>query len=188
MLEDLIAKIVSDQLMQRAAFSDSLSVGKVSVIEKRGYRLEIGKDDQGKPVLSNWYPHPETGKTWSPLKKGQTVGVINPHGNSEIGFILPAGYSKDAPFISADLEANVFEDAGVRIEIKNKTLMVTTGALVMTASDKGFHVTFGESSIKLTGGGIATTGGYLTHNGKDVGHTHQHGNVTNGPSITDPPV
>src|SRR5690606_40881603 len=47
--------------------------GPVEMIDaQKGYRLRLGGSDE-KPFLSPWYPHPETGKTSVPLKKGQIV-------------------------------------------------------------------------------------------------------------------
>lgn len=69
---------------------------------KKGYRLNLGKDNQGKTVLSPWYPHPEAGgkkhKTWKPLTKGEIMMAINPSGDPRQGFLIRAGFSDQKGF------------------------------------------------------------------------------------------
>src|SRR5690606_30546736 len=99
------------------AFGNALKVGPVEEIDAaKGYRLKLGDGPDG-PFLSPWYPHPETGKTSIPLKKGQIVGVMNPSGDMRQGVLFRGGYSGEHSSPNQNMEANVFEDAGVRIEI-----------------------------------------------------------------------
>jgi hypothetical protein len=66
-------------------------------------------------------------------------------------------------------------------------------------SDDGLHVidlhpgtgltlTSSGVSMAMTPAGIAFTGGTITHNGHDIGSTHEHTGVTAGASNTGPPV
>ena len=129
----MIGEIVAmraDIEMLKTAFGNALKIGPVEKIDaEKGYRLRLGGTDSA-PYLSPWYPHPETGKTSVPLKKGQIVGVINPTGDPRQGMVFRAGYSDDNPSPNDDMEANVFDDAGVRIEVKGGVLKITAKTAV----------------------------------------------------------
>lgn len=93
--------------------------GPIEVVDAdKGYRMKLGEDGNGGAILSPWYPHPETGKTSVPLKKGQVVTSINPGGDFRQGFLVPGGYSEGHPSPNSDIEANVFRDAGVTVTVK----------------------------------------------------------------------
>lgn len=149
----------------KTAFGNSLKVGPVEEIDAtKGYRLKLGEDADGAPWLSPWLPHPETGKTSVPLKKGQIVGVMSPTGDMRQGLVFRAGYSAENKSPNEDMSANVFEDAGVRIEVADGAVTVTAGSVTLTVS----------------GDGVAISGGQVTHNGKNIGDTHVHGGVERG--------
>ncbi len=123
-------------------------MGKVGVVHavdpEKGYRLRY--DDlttNGQPFLSPWLPHPETGKTSVPLKAGEVVGVFNPGGDLRQGFIVRGGYTDAHPSPNDDLEANVFQDAGVRISIKGGVLHIHANS----------HVVVEAPSVALGGEG-----------------------------------
>lgn len=130
MIRDFVA-LRYDLEVLKAAFGRAIKVGPIEVIDAdRGYRLKLGETD-GKPFLSAWYPHPESGKTSVPLKQGQVVAVVNPGGDPRQGVLIRGGYSDDQPAPNADMEANVFEDAGVRMEIKSGVLHVSAVSKVI---------------------------------------------------------
>lgn len=121
----------------KTAFGNSMKVGPVEEIDAvKGYRLKLGEGEDG-PFLSPWYPHPETGKTSIPLKKGQIVGVMNPTGDPRQGVMFRGGYSDAHASPNSNMQANVFQDAGVRLEIKD-------GGLVLTA-DQAVTLTIGAN-------------------------------------------
>ncbi len=123
MISDFVAMRLDIEMM-KTAFGNSLKVGPVEVIDaEKGYRLRLGGTDED-PFLSPFYPHPETGKTSVPLKKGQIVGVVNPSGDPRQGFIFRGGYSDENPSPNSDPLANVFQDAGVKISIKDGELVI----------------------------------------------------------------
>lgn len=170
MISDFIAMRL-DVEMLKTAFGNSLKVGPVEVVDAaRGYRLRLGGTDDA-PFLSPWYPHPETGKTSIPLKKGQIVGVVNPSGDPRQGLMFRGGYSDANPSPNANMGANVFEDAGVRVSVAD-------GALVIEA---------GGVTFRFSGDGFEQDGGAQKHDGRNVGSTHKHGGIDRGPSQTDPP-
>lgn len=171
-MDDIILGMALDVAMLKTAFGNAIKVGPVAVIDAdKGYRMQIGgTDDQ--PFLSPWYPHPETGKTSVPLKVGQVVGMLNPGGDPRRGILMRGGYSNEHGSPNADMEANVFSDAGV-------TVTVAGGAMVISA---------GGVTVTVSGAGLAVEGGAVTHNGQDIGDTHKHGGVVPGGSLTDVPA
>ncbi len=179
-LADQIAGLVAEIETIKSALSEMVQVGVVSKTDaKKGYRIELGKDDEDKPLLSPWLPHPETGKTSVPLKKGQTVGILNVSGDPRQGIISRHGYSKGHETPNQDMEANVFEDAGVRVEIKGGVLKIT--------ADTSVEIEIGGVNHTISGDGVITDGGEIRHNSKDIGDTHKHEN-SGGPNVGGVPV
>lgn len=156
----------------RSTVANLLRVGTVAKVDpEKGYRLKLGQDGEGGDWLSPWLPHPETGKTSVPLKVGQIVGQISPNGDMRQGFLLRGGYGGEHASPNADMDANVFEDAGVR-------LSVADGALVVTA---------GGTTVRISGDGLTITGGRVTHDGRNIGSSHIHTGVQRGGAQTNPP-
>ncbi len=126
----------------RSTIANMVRVGPVAEVDaQKGYRLKLGEDSGGEPYLSPWLPHPETGKTSVPLKKGQIVGQISPNGDARQGFVLRGGYGGDHKTPNTNMDANVFEDAGVRIEIADGALTITAGGSTVTISGAGIKMT-----------------------------------------------
>lgn len=147
--------MISEILAQRAdieqlksLFGRALKVGPVEVVDaKLGFRIKLGTDAQGKPFLSPFYPHPESGgatSTWAPLSKGQIVGVINPGGDPRQGVLLRGGFSDANPPPSESLDENKFDFGGVTITIG------TGGNVVIDAPGK---VVVNSPNIELGGEG-----------------------------------
>jgi len=173
----------------RTIVSNLLRPGTVSEVDKaKGYRLQLGKDGEGKPYLSPWLPHPETGKTSVPLKVGQIVGLMSPTGDPQQGFLLRGGYSDGHKSPNENMDANVFEDAGVRIEVAAGKLTISAGGLTHTISSDGVTTQVGGVGHTVSGDGVATTGGAITHDEKNIGSSHRHGGVARGGALTDPPA
>lgn len=167
MIGDLLA-MRADLEQLKTVFGSAMRVGPVEVVDAvKGYRLKLGEDEDG-AFLSPWYPHPETGKTSVPLEKGQVVGVVNPTGDPRQGFLVRGGYSGGKPSPNADMAANVFQAAGVRISVADGALVVEAGGV----------------THRISGAGIETIGGEISHDGRNVGSTHVHGGVTPGGADT----
>ena len=163
-----MAKQRIDFEMLRTAVSNSMSEGPVAKLDaQKGYRIELGMGDDG-PILSPWYPHPENSKTSVPLRVGQNVGVFHPTGDPMQGFMMATGYSDKQKSPNDDVLANVFEDAGVRLVVKDGSLTITIGGVTFV----------------LSGNGLAITGGMVTHNGQNIGSTHKHGGIVRGIELT----
>lgn len=121
-LTDNLLAMSADLAMLKTAFGNSLKVGPIEQIDAvKGYRAKWGEKN-GKPYLSPWIPHPESGKTSVPLERGDIVGVINPSGDPRQAVMFRAGYSGLRPSPNDDMEANVFDAAGVRITVKDGVL------------------------------------------------------------------
>lgn len=171
MIEDVLVGIVTDLQMLKTAFGKAMKMGPVEQIDPvKGYRLKLGEGPDG-PFLSPWYPHPETGKSSIPLKKGQVVGVVNPTGDPRQGFLIRGGYSEANPSPNDNMDANVFEDAGVRISVSGGALRVTAGGV----------------TVVISGDGLIVSGGMVQHDGKNIGSTHTHGGVLPGGANTSEP-
>lgn len=136
MIREFMA-LASDVEVLKSAFGRLVKVGPVEVIDaQKGYRLKLGENADGSPYLSPWMPHPETGKSSVPLKKGQIVGVINPGGDPRQGILVRGGYSDENASPNDDMSANVFADAGVRLSIKDGVLHVEAGTHVIVSAPK----------------------------------------------------
>lgn len=159
---DMIVGMRADIEMLKTAFGNALKVGPVEEIDaQKGYRLKLGDGASG-PFLSPWLPHPESGKSSIPLKKGDVVGVISASGDMRRGAVFRAGYSGPRPSPNDDMDANVFEDAGVRITIADGVLKIE--------------------------GNVEIDGSYVRHNGTPIDDTHKHGGIVPGPALTDVPA
>jgi hypothetical protein len=169
-LTDGLVSMSADIAMLRSAFGNSLKVGPIEEVDAvKGYRIKLGETN-GKPFLSPWQPHPESGKTSVPLRKGDIVGVVSPSGDMRQGVMFRAGYSGPRPSPNDDMNANVFEDAGVRVTVADGALVINVGG-----------VTF-----RFSGDGFVQIGGRQEHNGKNVGSDHGHVSAPPGPP--GPPV
>lgn len=140
----LIQELVSQRIdleMVRTAFGNSLKVGPVEEIDaEKGYRLKLGEDDEGKPFLSPWYPHPESGgqtQSWVPLSKGQVVGVLNPSGDQTQGILVRGGFNGENGPPSQDLVANFFKAFGITISMKDGVVTIEGDFIVKGQVDLG---------------------------------------------------
>jgi len=192
---DMLAKIVADAIQPvlrdvhflKSAFSRMVKEGAVEEIDAaNGYRVKLGEGTDGQPYLSGWLPFPEGNKTSIPLKKGQPVVLLSPGGDIRQALMLRGGYSDALPSPNSNMEANVFEDAGVRAEVVDGKLTVTIGGASFEFSGSGLTMSVGGTTFAFTGSGFDQTGGQLTHDGKDVGKTSTHTGVTVGGGTTGP--
>jgi len=199
---DALQPVIRDLHMLKSAYSRTIKEGFVEEGDAaKGYRINFGEDDKGK-YLSSWVPHPETGKTSMPLKNRQRVVAIAPGGDLSRALLVPAGYSDEFPSPNDDMEANVFEDAGVKATVRDGSLKteiggatftqtaqglaMTIGGATYTFTPDGLTMTVGGATYAFTSGGFAQTGGQQLHDGKDVGATSSHTGVTPGGGTTGP--
>ena len=108
-----IVKTMQSELLElRTRHSNMLREGVVEKVDaKKGYKVSFGKDENGRPIDSAWFPHPEQGgafKTWRPSTKGQIVYVASLGGDQRTAFIVPkGGFSDQNPAPSDKLDENV---------------------------------------------------------------------------------
>jgi len=170
MINELIA-LKLDVESLKTHFGNSIAIGPIEEIDAdKGYRIKLGEDEEG-AILSPWYPHPETGKTSIPLKKGQIVGSVNPNGDPRQGILIRGGYSDENISSNKNMNANVFSDAGVTVSIKDGELLIESGGCTFSFSGNGFY----------------QTGGRQDHDGKNTGKDHNHPGILPGPANTGPP-
>jgi hypothetical protein len=175
MISEIIAQRADIEQL-KTLFGRSLKVGPVEVVDaERGFRIKLGEGQGGKPYLSPFYPHPESGgatSTWAPLSKGQIVGIINPGGDARRGVLLRGGFSDENPPPSQSLEENVYSFNGVTITVRSGQLIIAIGDVTWT----------------LSGDGEEQIGGSKSHDGMNVGKDHRHRDVMPGPGTTGVPL
>lgn len=169
---EVIVGMAVDIAMLKTAFGNSLKVGPVAMVDaEKGYRIRQGGTDE-KPFLSPWYPHPESGKTSIPLKVNQVVGMLNPTGDPRKGLLIRGGYSDEHSSPNADMDANVFEDAGVKVTIAGGALVIAVGG----------------TTVRIDGSGLDVNGGHIRNDGIRVDKTHTHRDVMPGGGTSGVPV
>lgn len=157
-------------------------------------------------------------RNWSAPNIGEQVVLFSPFGDMTQAVAGPSIYQDDfdAPADSADRDTILFPD-GSTIDYNSETntysVNIVGSGLVaincvnatITAVEK---VTLDTPDTMVTGnltvaksfqmgseggtatmkGNVAITGGSLTHNGKNIGSTHQHSGVQTGGGNTQAPV
>ncbi|WP_420023767.1 phage baseplate assembly protein V [Cereibacter azotoformans] len=108
-------------------------------------------------------------RVWSPPTVGEQVMVLSPSGDTGQGVIIGSLPSNSNPSPSSDGGAMVLELGPVKITI-------TAG---------GIEAVVSGVTLTLTGAGLNVDGGQVTHNGTNIGDTHQHPESIG--SITGPP-
>lgn len=124
---------------------------------------------------SAWLPFPSARagqvQVWSPPSEGEQVIVASPSGDTAQGLIVASYPSQHAPAPSGDSGVYVINIGECRIE----------------ATADGITLSVGEVSMSITGGGVSMKNGSVDHNGKNIGHDHVHGGVSQGGSTTQGP-
>jgi phage baseplate assembly protein gpV len=133
-------------------------------------RVKIADGEQG-PYLTGWLPWKEIAaggiKSHIPPTKGEQVDVVSENGDLTDAVIDMSTPSNANPRPHDGPEA-VITKGGTRITISD-------GAVEIVA----------DVSIK---GALTIVGPSVTHNGKSIGDTHEHTDVTPGAALTGPPA
>jgi len=146
--------------------SNMLRVGTIKETDgQKGYQVEFGKDDDGMPLPSAWFPHPEQGgafKTWRPLTKEQIVYVVAPGGDQRQAFIIPrGGFSDQNPQPSEKLDENVDTYGKVRRETRAEDTVDKVGKAKVSKKAEG-KIT-AETGDQPERGGSGGIGGNVPH-------------------------
>jgi len=142
---------------------------------KQVVRLKFGEDVDGKPFLSPWIPYAQVAgalKVHTPPSKGQQFTSLSPGGDWQQAVALPLTWSDQNPSPSDKGDENVLMFGNVRLTVKDDLTEIKVGDVV----------------VKVSGEGVAITGGKVTHDGRNIGSTHIHGGVVPGGGLTDVPA
>lgn len=183
-LADLLAEVRHDLAETKHRVANMLSVGPVTDRDpQKGYRVAIGLDADGNEVKSPWLPHPDSGgaaSTWMPLSDGQIMGVVAPNGDPRQAFLVRAGFGGDNAPPSQDLgEVVLLRHGEVRVSATTSALVIKVGASVFTITPDAIQPVTDHFDVQ---------GARMTHNGKNNGDSHHHGEVIKGGDETGPPV
>lgn len=166
-------------------------VGKVSALDEGGARVKVSVSG----LTTDWLPwlasRAGATRTWSAPREGEQVLVLSPYGDTAQGVVLPSIYqdSYPAPAGSKDRETTVYPD-GTTVEYDSAAhaLVVSTGPSSVTVRRDLVELTVGGVTLSVSSAGVAISGGQVTHNGKNIGDTHQHSGIQPGPANTGAPV
>jgi len=85
-------------------------------------------------------------------------------------------------------------DRGIYTPHGDKLLLTAAGTAVLqvaagvTIEAESVTIVTGGVTVTISAAGVAIEGGQVTHNGKDIGDTHKHGQVVMGAGISGVPV
>lgn len=148
-LMDLVLGLQRDLAEVNVRLRNTVRTGTIAERDAvKGYRVDWGKDADGKTILSPWYPHPEAGgdhKSWEPLTVGQIVTALNPGGDPRQGFLVRGGFSDRFAQPSSSLDETVrslhggklketVTSSGRKVEITGDESLTATGSLVISAA------------------------------------------------------
>ncbi|MBY5709707.1 phage baseplate assembly protein [Rhizobium leguminosarum] len=104
--------------------------------------------------------------------KGAKAFLLQPNGDADQAYVFGGEHPAHRP---SDLPAGgtaIYDSSGNIISLVGTSIRVKSGGVLMVISPDG----------------VAITGGTVTHNGKDIGDTHRHGDVVSGSDDTGVPV
>lgn len=139
-------------------------------------RVQLTEGDV--PMLTGWIPwvEPAAGanKTHNPPSVGQQVEIKSESGDLH-----------DATIQGSLNSASNGRPSGAGDEFV--LLSVGPASIKATGGGSAIVISIGGYSLTLSAAGADNTGGALSHNGKNIGDTHNHTGVTAGPSNTGTP-
>lgn len=153
-------------------------IATVSEIDWQKYKFRAKAGD----ILTNWLPMPaeitHNYKRWYPLREGAQVILSVMSGDLNTSSLVGMLWSDDVPVPDIPVadrpttELIQFEDGTeIRYDQKKQLLNIAT-----------------PNDLVIEAKTISLKSSSLTHNGKNVGDTHAHGGVMNGPSTTGTPI
>lgn len=193
-------------------------IGSVSELDEANARVKLSVSGLTTDWLPWSAARAGKTRTWSPPQIGEQVIMVSPFGDMGQAVVVGSLFSDaaTAPAASKDQETTVYPDGStVDYNSATNTLTVTvagTGNVVVNCKVatvnaetsvtldtpettctgnltvlKSLTMGAGGGSVKMTGP-VEITGATLTHNGKNVGSTHQHTDVQPGGSNTGAPA
>lgn len=193
-VHDLLGRLFQGQADLEARLERMFRKGKVTDVDatKHLYRQEIGKDDDGNPVKSPWLPytqHAGDRKSHSPPSVGEQFMLMNPDGSPDFtqGLGVPHGWYDLNPSPSTDPNADVTTRGSTKDTTTVSSRKIEVGGSSIKVEDGKITLSAGGITWELSGGGEATQGGAVTHDGHDIGVDHVHTDVMSGPGLSGPP-
>lgn len=89
----------------------------------KGFRVQVGVDDDGQPKKTAWLPHPDQGgegRSWAPLSIGQTVMVMTPHGDPRKAAVIRCGFNGEFEPPSQSLDEHSYEFGKAKIILRKE--------------------------------------------------------------------
>lgn len=114
---------------------------------------------------------------WTPPSVGQRVIMVSPGGNQGRAFIMPGGYTDDAPAPHNQGAQKRIKIGDAMITISGSSVSIVVGGTTLTIGASGVTATVGGVTYAISGSGTAQTGGQQLHDGIDVGKTHTNGGL-----------
>lgn len=111
------------------------------------------------------------------------------HHNLTDALFLPGAISEPNAITGVSGDAIQIRNRGgtTNVSVRESEIVLQVGSSTITVSDGSIVLSAGGSSITL-GAVVEVQSDGLTHNGKNIGDTHAHGNVTPGEGQTGAPV
>lgn len=153
-------------------------------------RIDLGDGDNGKH-LSAKIPYAQVAgalKVHAPPSVGQQMTMIAPGGDAAQALAVPFTWSDSNASPGTTGDEHVLTFGSARVELKGSELVVHVGGFTLALSASAATFTVGGVTHTISGGGVDTTGGSVKHDGKNIGSSHIHGDVTPGPSNTGVPA
>jgi hypothetical protein len=151
--------------------------GKVTDVDpaKGLARIEIGKDSEGNSVKGPWQPYAQTAgglKLHSPPAVGQTMMIAAPSGDIEQGVLSPLHWSDANQSPSDDGDKHV----------------LTIGGVTISLAGDGLTISVGGTTYSFTSAGSSQIGGFVKHDGVNIGKDHVHEGVESGNNLSGTPI
>lgn len=152
--------------------------GVVTEVDAENGLARVRLTEGDKPMKTGWIPWVEASaganKTHNPPSVGQQVEI-----KSESGALHDATIQGSLNSASNGRPSSA-GDEFVLLSLGPASIKVTDGGAAIKIAVLGY-------SLTLSAEGAVNTGGALSHNGKNIGDTHNHKGVVAGPSNTGTP-
>lgn len=123
---------------------------------------------------------------WIPWEE-QALGAAKTHFPPSVGQQVKLR-SQSGDLSDATIAASVPSDTNQRASTNgNEIVPFDYGGVRMACSGGSLTITASGVTVVIGSGGLAITGGQVTHDSKNIGSTHKHGGVEVGASQTDHP-
>jgi hypothetical protein len=159
-------------------FGSQGRTGVVTEVDAANGLARVQLTDGDAPMLTGWIPWTEpaagANKTHNPPSVGQQVEI-----KSESGDLHDATIQGSLNSASNGRPSGA-GDEFVLLSVGAASIKATGGGSAIVIAVGGYSITFAAA-------GTVENGGSKTHNGKNIGDTHNHKGVTSGPSNTGTP-